>query len=82
MAAIVFAGSPPVPVLYESWDAWRADVTQPLPKAPLIAAGTASCPGCWGQGRIWEAARNGEGLVPQPCEVCAGAGLVVTERHG
>ncbi len=64
MAAIVLAGSPPIPVRYESWDAWRADVTQPLPPAPLIAAGTASCPRCWGQGRIWEAARNGEGLVP------------------
>ena len=44
MATIVLAGSPPIPVRYESWDAWRADVTQPLPPAPLIAAGTASCP--------------------------------------
>ena len=78
MAAIVLAGSPPIPVRYESWDAWRADVTQPLPPAPLIAAGTASCPRCWGQGSIWEAARNGEGLVPQRCEACAGAGLVLT----
>ena len=51
MAAIVLAGSPPIPVRYESWDEWRADVTQPLP-APLIAARTASCPRCWGQGRV------------------------------
>jgi hypothetical protein len=78
MAAIVLAGSPPIPVRYESWEAWRADVTQPLPAAPLIAAGTASCPRCWGQGRIWEAARNGEGLVPQRCSSCAGGGLVIT----
>ena len=78
MATIVLAGSPPIPVRYESWDAWRADVTQPLPPVPLIAAGTASCPRCWGQGRIWEAARNGEGLVPRRCEACAGGGLVLT----
>jgi hypothetical protein len=79
MAAIVLAGSPPVPVRYESWEAWRADVTQPLPPAPLVAAGTASCSGCWGQGRVWEPARNGEGFVAHPCETCDGAGLVLKE---
>jgi len=80
MPTIVLAGSPPIPVRYESWDAWRADLTHPVPPAPLVAAGTASCPGCWGQGRVWEPARNGEGLVPHRCGTCAGSGLVLTER--
>jgi hypothetical protein len=78
MAAIVLAGSPPLLVRYESWDAWRADITQPLPPAPLIAPSTASCSRCWGQGRVWAPARNGEGLIPQACEACDGSGLVFT----
>ena len=78
MAAIVLAGSPPIPVRYENWDAWRADVTDPLPPAPLIAPGTASCSHCWGQRRVWTPARNGEGLIPQSCEPCGGFGLVRT----
>ena len=53
MPTIVLAGSPPIPVRYESWEAWRADVTQPLPPVPLIAPATASCALCWGQGRLW-----------------------------
>jgi hypothetical protein len=80
MATIVFSGSLPIPVRYESWEAWRADVAQPLPPALLVAPGTASCATCWGQGRFWESARNGEGLVPRPCETCGGSGLVLT--HG
>jgi hypothetical protein len=79
MATIVLAGSPPMLVRYESWDAWRADVLHPLPPAPLIAPGTGSCPLCWGQGRLWEAARNGEGLVPHDCSPCTGSGLVLRE---
>ena len=82
MATIVLVGSPPIPVRYNSWDAWRAEVSHPLPPAPLIAAGTSSCPACWGQGRILEPARNGEGLVPHPCETCSGGGLVLTEPPG
>ena len=79
MAAIGLVGSPPIPVRYDSWDAWRAEVSHPLAPAPLVAAGTSSCPACWGQGRILEPARNGEGLVPHPCERCDGGGLVLTE---
>ncbi len=67
MAAIVLAGSPPIPVRYESWEAWRADVAEPPPAAPLVAAATASYALCWGQGRLWEAARNGQGLIPHDC---------------
>jgi hypothetical protein len=79
VAAFVLAGSSPIPVRYENWEAWRADVNQPLPPAPLVASVTASCSLCWGQGRLWEAAHNGEGLVPQDCPVCAGSGLVLEE---
>lgn len=43
--------------------------------------GWSSCPGCWGQRRIWEPqeALNREGtiLVPRACEVCLGVGEVV-----
>jgi hypothetical protein len=78
MAAIVRVGSPPIPVRYASWNDWRADLLQPLPPAPLIASATASCPLCWGQGRLWEMARNGEGLVPLDCPTCGGSGLVLT----
>ena len=77
MAAIVLSGSPPVMVRYESWEVWRADLTEALPPAPLIASGTASCATCWGQGRVWEPAANGEGLVPHPCAACGGGGLVL-----
>jgi hypothetical protein len=77
MAAIVFVGSPAVPVRYETWDEWRIDVARPAEPAPLIASGTASCARCWGQGRHMEQARNGEGLVPVPCPDCGGSGLVV-----
>ncbi|HET6691882.1 MAG TPA: hypothetical protein VFG74_13570 [Miltoncostaeaceae bacterium] len=77
MATIVLVGRPAVPVRYESWEAWRADVTRPLPPAPLVAPQTASCALCWGQGRLWHEARNGEGLVPSECPRCVGAGLVL-----
>jgi hypothetical protein len=78
MATVVLSGSPFM-VRYESWEAWRADVSQPLPTAPLIAPGTASCATCWGQGRVWEPAPNGEGLVPRDCEACGGGGLALRE---
>jgi hypothetical protein len=81
MAPIVRAGTlpAPVPVRYPSWRAWRAETLSALPPLPLIAPDTASCPDCWGQRRIWEQARNGEGLVPRVCEGCDGAGLVRTD---
>lgn len=79
MAAVVFFGTPPVPVRYGSWDAWREDVRTPLPPLRVIAPETVSCALCWGQGRIWEAAPNGEGLVPHGCWECGGSGLVRRE---
>jgi hypothetical protein len=81
MAPIVHAGTlpAPVPVRYPSWDAWRIETANALEPLPLIAPNTASCPHCWGQRRVWEQARNGEGLVPLVCEGCDGAGLVRTD---
>jgi len=32
--------------------------------------GGSFCPICWGQGRIFEPAANGEGLIPVPCGGC------------
>jgi hypothetical protein len=77
MAAIVFFGSPAVPVRYDNWEEWRRDVTSPVAPAPLIAPKTSSCARCWGQGRHFSPARNGEGLVPVVCPDCGGSGLVV-----
>lgn len=34
----------------------------------------APCPTCWGQRRILEPARNGEGLVAVACQGCLGVG--------
>lgn len=33
------------------------------------------CPECWGQRRILEPARNGEGLIPVACGRCLGTGI-------
>jgi hypothetical protein len=68
-----------VPVAYTSWDHWRTDrrdtalFDEPLPLVPRDTSFRASC---WGQGRVWRAARNGEGLVPCRCGTCGGEGVV------
>jgi len=76
----VFAVCEPdsIPVVYDSWGEWREDrrrilTEPPLPTAPATVA---FCALCWGQGRIWSAARNGEGLIPVACGHCQGQGVV------
>lgn len=32
------------------------------------------CALCWGQAYVLEPARNGEGLIPLPCDGCGGTG--------
>jgi len=62
---------------YPSWRAWKEDRQRPpLPTVRLVPAGSASCATCWGAGRIYEPAMNGEGLIPRTCERCDGYGLV------
>ncbi|MFN8110610.1 MAG: hypothetical protein U0Y82_12320 [Thermoleophilia bacterium] len=78
MFAVTEPGS--IPVAYRSWDEWRVDrqrrtVEEPI---PLVPASASFCAGCWGQGRTWSPARNGEGLIPVACPVCDGEGVV---RH-
>lgn len=34
------------------------------------------CAVCWGAGRIFYEAANGEGLIPVPCAECGGKGAV------
>jgi hypothetical protein len=63
-----------IPVAYPRWLDWRIDRRkaadcEPL---PLVPPGTSFCAMCWGQGHIWRAARNGEGLIPQRCSACDG----------
>lgn len=72
MFAVTEPGS--IPVAYPRWIDWRIDrrtsaACEPLPLTP---SATSFCATCWGQGRIWSAARNGEGLIPQRCPVCDG----------
>jgi hypothetical protein len=76
MTVTVYAGSTALPVRYESWEDWRRDVATRHAPVPLIAPETVSCAACWGQGRLLEPARNGEGLVPRTCPDCGGSGLV------
>lgn len=66
----------PALVKYDDWPEWRTDRAHRLPPAPLIPKGAHSCGLCWGAGRFWEPAGNGEGLVPRVCGHCAGAGMV------
>jgi hypothetical protein len=69
---VLLEGMPPVPVRYGSWSEWRRGRSAVLPPAPLVPQGTSFCARCWGAGRIFEQARNGEGLVPVRCEGCDG----------
>jgi hypothetical protein len=68
-----------IPVAYASWVDWRLDRRDTAhldDPPPLVAVGTSFCADCWGQGRVWRAARNGEGLVPCRCATCEGEGVV------
>jgi hypothetical protein len=64
-----------LPVIYVDWAEWRSeqllDAAEDAP--PRIAT---FCVTCAGNGRIYEYAPNGEGLVPRPCVSCLGLGVV------
>jgi hypothetical protein len=75
-AMVMLEGTPPIPVLYTDWTEWRAFQAQPAESAPLAPATGCFCPTCWAQGRVFEEAPNGEGLVPRTCEDCAGSGWI------
>jgi hypothetical protein len=76
MPTIMSEGRLRLPVLYRSWSAWRRE----RPDAEPGAVPADFCAACWGQGRILRAARNGEGLVPEPCADCAATGRAAP-RH-
>lgn len=77
---IVNEGSPPLAVVYDSWQEWRderlRERLEPLPPLPAVVPKTYPCPLCWGQRVIFMPAANGEGLVGRACESCDGQGLV------
>jgi hypothetical protein len=60
--------------VYQRWLDWRIDRRESTDHEPLplVPCATSFCATCWGQGRIWGAARNGEGLIPQRCPGCDG----------
>jgi hypothetical protein len=66
-------GDSRVSVAYESWTDWRARKGIDSATAPL---GSCFCAICWGAGRVFEAAMNGEGLIPVACATCCGTGAV------
>ena len=80
MFAVQEPGS--IPVAYRSWCDWRTERrrTTDASPLPLVPTGVSFCASCWGQGRTWSQARNGEGLVPVPCTGCGGEGVVRGRR--
>ena len=73
--------NPLAPVIaWPSWRVWRAGRRAPelVWFRDLALPVTADwCPTCWGNGRIFGMARNGEGLIPlHPCAACDGTGRV------
>ena len=70
-------GEPPVRVIQWDRDEWRSERRRPaLPPPAPASAETCFCACCRGNGRIYEEARDGEGLVPQTCATCEGTGVV------
>ncbi len=63
-----------LPVIYPDWAAWRLEQAVATGGAPLFTPGVSFCFTCSGNGRIYEWARNGEGLIPTPCLSCLGRG--------
>lgn len=80
MFAVCEPGS--IPVAYRSWLHWREDRQRDRDASPLplVPTGVSFCASCWGQGRTWSQARNGEGLVPVTCAGCGGEGVVRRRR--
>jgi hypothetical protein len=76
----VFAVNEPGSVLvaYPSWIDWRVDRREAAATDPpsQIPSSTSFCATCWGQGKIWSPARNGEGLIPTCCPTCDGERVV------
>ena len=72
---IVIEPATRIPVLYRNWSEWRGDQlrTGALPTLPLLPRDSCFCAHCWGAGRIYEPARNGEGNVPRTCPACHGS---------
>jgi hypothetical protein len=68
-------GEPRTAVAYDSWSDWRTrqGIDPGALSAPL---GSCFCAICWGAGRVFEPARNGEGLIPTACPTCCGTGSV------
>ena len=65
-----------LPVLYGDWAEWRLEQAVALVGGPLVVPGTSFCFTCAGNGRVYEEAGNGEGLIPTPCLSCLGRGIV------
>lgn len=65
-----------LPVRYTTWAEWRSEHSESdIVAADRLAPTTTSfCVTCAGNGRTYEYAKNGEGLIPVPCVSCLGLG--------
>lgn len=67
-------------VAWPSWRVWRTGRRRPGEvwfRSRELAPSAFWCPTCWGNGRLYAMAGNGEGLIPvRPCAACAGTGRV------
>jgi hypothetical protein len=72
---IVIERATRIPVLYRSWSEWRFERlrTGALPPPLLLPRDSCFCALCWGAGRFYEPAPNGEGDVPRTCPACQGS---------
>jgi len=79
---VVRDGVAGAPIQWSSWDDWRRGRNEPelvwlRPLSGRELPPTATwCPVCWGNGRLFEMARNGEGPIPvASCHACDGSGV-------
>lgn len=81
---VVRDGAAGVPIRWESWGSWRTGRREPevvwlREIVPAQEIDAEWCPTCWGNGRLFEMARNGEGAIPTgACPACDGTGVVPT----
>jgi hypothetical protein len=60
-----------MPILYLDWAEWRLEQISMSMMGPLVDPGSCFCLTCAGNGRVYEPAANGEGLIP----TCPGPGV-------
>lgn len=76
MATTVLSGPSRIPVQVRAWAEWRSARRWRAGPGSVRAAEGDFCAICWGQGKLFMEAANGEGLIPVTCSHCGGGGRV------